>query len=124
MDVTYFKREQRSGVFHYSLIIETMERAQSTNIHPGYILKEDVIDANNLSIGQAAILLDVSRLTLSKIANGKGSITPNIALRIESVFGGNADFWLRMQRGFDLIEEKQKFLQNSQKLKKYKLQHP
>ena len=53
-------------------------------------------------------MLDVSRLTLSKIANGKAAITPNIALRIEGAFGGNADFWLRMQRGSDLIEGKYK----------------
>lgn len=93
-----------------------MERAYNTNIHPGIILKEDVIEANGLSISKAADLLDVSRLTLSKIANGKGSITPNIALRIEKVFGGNADFWLKMQRGYDLIEEKIKFLNNPPKL--------
>jgi addiction module HigA family antidote len=93
-----------------------MERANHTNIHPGIILKEDVIKANRLSIGGAADLLAVSRLTLSKIANGKGAITPNIALRIETVFGGNADFWLRMQRGYDLMEEKVKFLNNPPKL--------
>lgn len=93
-----------------------MERANKTNIHPGIILKEDVIEANQLSIGRAAELLGVSRLTLSKIANGKGSITPNIALRIEKVFGGNADFWLRMQRGYDLIEEKVRFETNPPKI--------
>jgi len=98
-----------------------MERAESTNIHPGIILMEDVIDANNLTIGQAARLLAVSRLTLSKIANGKGAITPNIALRIETVFDGNADFWLRMQRGFDLIEEKIKFKSNPPKIKKLEM---
>jgi addiction module HigA family antidote len=93
-----------------------MERANQTNIHPGIILKEDVIKVNGLSISEAADLLAVSRLTLSRIANGKGAITPNIALRIETVFGGNADFWLRMQRGYDLIEEKIKFLNNPPKL--------
>ena len=96
-----------------------MERANKTNIHPGIILKEDVIDPNQLSIGRAAELLGVSRLTLSKIVNCKGSITPNIALRIEKVFGGNADFWLRMQRGYDLIEEKQRFEKNLPKLKHF-----
>lgn len=99
-----------------------MERAISTNIHPGIILKEDVIDANNLTIGKAADLLDVSRLTLSKIANGKGAITPNIALRIERAFGGNADFWLRMQRGYDLIEEKIRFQKNPPNVKRFELQ--
>ena len=98
-----------------------MKRAKETNIHPGIILKEDVIDANQLTIGRAATLLGISRLTLSKIANEKGSITPNIALRIEKVFGGRADFWLRMQRGYDLIEEKQKFENNPPKLKHFEL---
>ena len=97
-----------------------MERATQTNIHPGLILKEDVIQANRLSIGEAANLLAISRLTLSKIINGKGTITPNMALRIEAVFGGNADFWLRMQRGYDLIEEKEKFLKNPPKLTHFK----
>ena len=97
-----------------------MERAIETNIHPGIILKEDVIKANGLSIGEAADLLALSRLTLSKIVNGKGAITPNIALRIETVFGGNADFWLRMQRGYDLLEEKIKFLKNPPKLTHFK----
>ncbi|MEJ7779652.1 MAG: HigA family addiction module antitoxin [Daejeonella sp.] len=98
-----------------------MERANETNIHPGIILKEDVINSNGLSIGKAADLLGVSRLTLSKIANGKGAITPNIALRIETVFGGNADFWLRMQRGYDLIEEKIRFKINPPKLTHFEI---
>ena len=98
-----------------------MKRANTTNIHPGIVLKEDVIDVNQLTIGRAANFLGISRLTLSKITNGKGSITPNIALRIEKVFGGNADFWLRMQRGFDLIEEKQKFENNPPNLKHFEL---
>lgn len=96
-----------------------MERALETNIHPGIILKEDVFDANNLSISAAADLLGVTRLTLSKIVNEKGSITPNIALRIEEAFGGNADFWLRMQRGYDLLEEKKKFKKNPPKIRKF-----
>ena len=98
-----------------------MERAKETNIHPGIILKEEVIDANSLSIGATAELLGISRLTLSKITNAKGSITPNIALRIEKAFGGNADFWLRMQRGYDLMEEKIKFDLNPPKIRRFEI---
>jgi len=58
----------------------------------------------------------VFQVIVSKIVNGKGAITPNIALPIETVFGGNADFWLRMQRGYDLMEEKIKFSTNPPKL--------
>jgi antitoxin HigA-1 len=96
-----------------------MERHKTTNIHPGIILKEDVIIPSGLTVGQASDLLQVSRVTLSKIINGTGAITPNIALRIESVFGGKADFWLRMQRGYDLIEEKFKFDSNPPQIRQF-----
>jgi len=97
-----------------------VKRSNETNIHPGLILKEQVVDSNGLSIGEAAFLLGVSRLTLSKIANGRGAITPNIALRIEIVFGGSADLWLRMQRGYDFIKEKIKFSNNPPKISRFK----
>lgn len=97
-----------------------MERSVKTNMHPGLILKEDVFEPYNLSISAAAGLLGVTRLTLSKIVNGKGSITPNIALRIEKVFDGNADFWLRMQRGYDLLKEYERFKKNPPAIKKFK----
>ena len=61
----------------------------------------------------------ISRLTLSKIINGHGGITPNIALRIEKVFGGKADFWLRLQRKYDLDKERINFKQNPPELKSY-----
>ena len=86
-----------------------MERAKETYIHPGIILKEEVIDANGLSIESAADLLGIPRFTLSEVANAKDVITPIIALKIEKVFGGNATLWLRMQRGYDQNEEKIKF---------------
>lgn len=96
-----------------------MERALSTNIHPGEILKMEIVEGRNLTIGKAADLLDLTRPTLSKIVNGKAPITPNVALRIETVFGGNADFWLRMQRGYDLILEQIKFKDNPPNIKPF-----
>ena len=70
-----------------------MRKHQDIHIHPGEILLEDVIKPTGITISQAADMLKVSRLTLSKILNGRGGITPNMALRIEAVFGGKADFW-------------------------------
>lgn len=89
-----------------------MKRHSSINVHPGSILKEDILSPANLSIREAADLLHVSRLTLSKIVNERGAITPNIAIRISKVFGGKADFWLRMQRGYDLRKAELKFEEN------------
>ena len=76
--------------------------------HPGEILKELVIDALELTITDVAQHLDVSRKTLSKVLNGKGAITPEMALRLELVFGKpSADHWLRLQNAFDLWQARQ-----------------
>lgn len=96
-----------------------MEKHISNSIHPGEILREDIINAANLSVTEAASFLGISRLSLSKILNGRGNITPNIALRLEKVFGGKAEFWLRMQRTFDLEMERKNFLENPPELKKF-----
>lgn len=75
--------------------------------HPGEILKEDIIKPLHLSVSEAAVHLGVSRKTLSKIINGKGRITPEMALRLEMVFGPSAESWLRMQIAFDLWQARQ-----------------
>jgi len=87
--------------------------------HPGEILKIEIIEGRRLTIGKAAELLGITRPTLSNIVNGKSSITPNIALRIEMVFGGTAKFWIRLQSSFDLEMAKKHFQENPPKIKHY-----
>ncbi|MEZ0329693.1 MAG: HigA family addiction module antitoxin [Dissulfuribacterales bacterium] len=70
--------------------------------HPGEILKKDIMAPLHLSVSEAATHLGVSRKTLSKIINGKGKITPEMALRLEMAFSPSAESWLRMQAAFDL----------------------
>ncbi|MFC5284937.1 HigA family addiction module antitoxin [Pedobacter alpinus] len=89
--------------------------------HPGEILKLEIIDGRSLTISKASELLAVTRPTLSNILNGKAAITPNIAIRIETVFGGSARFWLRLQSTFDLFIAKKSFLKNPPKIKYYDL---
>ncbi len=98
-----------------------MERHGSINVHPGSILKEDIIAPANLSLGEAAALLQVSRTTLSKIVNQKGAITPNMAIRISKAFGGKADFWLRMQRAYDLRKAEQEFEDSQVQIERFRL---
>lgn len=96
-----------------------MIKHQDIHVHPGEILFEDVVKPTEMTIGQAADMLQVSRLTLSKIVNGQSGITPNMALRIEAVFGGKADFWLRLQRQYDLEEERRNLLLHPIHLEKF-----
>jgi addiction module HigA family antidote len=77
-------------------------------VHPGEILFDEVIEANELTITKAAGLLKVSRLTLSKIVNKKSDITPEMAIRISKVFGGTAEIWVRMQLDYNMQKANEK----------------
>lgn len=95
-----------------------MEREMELH-HPGEILKIEIIEGRGLTIGKAAELLGITRPTLSNILNGKAAITPNIALRLETVFGGTARFWIRLQSSYELFIAKKNFLKNPPKIKHF-----
>lgn len=71
-------------------------------IHPGAILREEVVNANELTITEAAKLLGVTRTTLSNILNCKSEITPEMCYRIAAVFGGTPDIWANLQTKYNL----------------------
>ena len=76
--------------------------------HPGEILKELIIVPLGLTITDVSTHLNISRKTLSKILNGRGAITPEMALRLELVFEKpSADHWLRLQNAYDLWQSRQ-----------------
>ena len=71
-------------------------------IHPGEILKDEVIEANELTVTAAAKLLGVTRVTLSNVLNQKSDISPDMAYRISKVFGGTADIWANLQTKYNM----------------------
>nr|MDT0252726.1 HigA family addiction module antitoxin [Endozoicomonas sp.] len=76
--------------------------------YPGRILGEEILKPLGISIVDAAKHLGISRKTLSKILNGRGAITPEMAFRLEKVFGNpSASVWLGMQNDYDLWHIKQ-----------------
>ena len=70
--------------------------------HPGSVLKEDYLIPLEISVTEMAMKLGVSRKTLSKILNEKGSVTPDMALRLARAFDTTPDLWLNLQKNFDL----------------------
>jgi antitoxin HigA-1 len=74
--------------------------------HPGESLRDDVLPALGLSVTQAAAQLDVSRVTLSRVLNGRAAISTEMALRIEAWLGkergGDARVWLAQQSAYDV----------------------
>jgi len=77
-------------------------KRQMRHIHPGEVLREEVITANELSVTEAAKLLGISRQSLNKIIHERSDITPEMSFRIAKVFGGTADIWANMQTKFNL----------------------
>ena len=67
-------------------------------VHPGTILKQHYLDSLGISIAQAAETLGISRKTLSKIVNGRGAVTPDMALRLSTAFRTTPELWLNLQR--------------------------
>ena len=70
--------------------------------HAGTIIKEDYLVPLSISIKDMASALGVSRKTLSKIINERGSITPDMALRLSRAFDTTPDLWLNLQKNYDL----------------------
>ena len=70
--------------------------------HPGAIIKFDYLEELNMSVSKLALILGVSRKTLSKIVNEHASITPQMALRLSQAFGTTPELWLNLQRNYDL----------------------
>lgn len=98
-----------------------MKRSIAHNTHPGELLREEIIVANKLSISAVAEMLGVTRAALSNVLNEKAAISPLMALRIEKVFGGNAELWIRMQATYDLRKAEQKIKKINLKPFKYEL---
>jgi addiction module HigA family antidote len=70
--------------------------------HPGETLQEDFMKPLGLSAPQVAKGLGVHPLTVSLLARGRRSITPELALRLARYTGASADFWLGLQEEYDL----------------------
>lgn len=49
--------------------------------HPGLVIREDVLPDLGLSVTEAANQLGVSRVTLSRVINGRAAISADMAIR-------------------------------------------
>ena len=76
-------------------------------VHPGAVLREDILKEMKLSITKAAENLQVSRKQLSEIVNEGAAISAEMAVRLEEAFGVHAEFWLDMQKAYDIWKVKQ-----------------
>ena len=72
-----------------------------TPSHPGDFIRTEIVEELGLSVTRTAEILGVRRATFSALLNGKASLSPEMALRIEKAFGLDMDTMLRMQAWHD-----------------------
>ena len=75
--------------------------------HPGEIIRELCVEPLDLTVTEAAEALGVTRKTLSTLLNGRAGISPEMAIRLSTVFGRTPEGWLRLQVQFDLWKTEQ-----------------
>ena len=67
--------------------------------HPGFVLRQYLGD---MAVSVAAAHLRTTRVTLSRLLNGKAGISASMAIRLAAALGTSADLWVNMQAQYDL----------------------
>jgi addiction module HigA family antidote len=71
-------------------------------VHPGEILKEEFMVTLGLSANGLARAVRVPPNRISAIVNGERGLTADTALRPSRAFGTTAEFWLNLQKQYEL----------------------
>ncbi len=71
-------------------------------LHPGELLREDILPALGKPKSEIAGLLGISRQALYDILNEKGPVTAEMAVKIGKLCGNGPTLWLNLQRAHDL----------------------
>ena len=79
-----------------------MRNRERKPIHPGEILAEDILSELGMNANQVGEALGVPAKRISEILRGRRSITADTALRLGRWLGSSPQFWMNLQRSYDL----------------------
>ena len=71
-------------------------------VHPGEIIREDVLAPLEMSVNQLAKKIGVSAARLNDVVRGRRGITADTALRLARYLGTTAEFWMGLQLNYEL----------------------
>lgn len=80
-------------------------------VHPGEVIADTVLrkrGGGGLTLSEFARHLRVSRVSLSRIVNGRAAVSAELAIRLAAALGGSAESWLTMQLAYDLARAEKK----------------
>lgn len=72
------------------------------NIHPGEILQKEFLEPMKISAYKLAKEIGVQQTRIGQIIKGSRSITADSAIRFAKFFGTTEEFWMNLQREYDL----------------------
>jgi antitoxin HigA-1 len=78
------------------------KQAKLPPIHPGEILREDLMKPLEISINRLARDLRVPVTRISEIVNCRRGISADTALRLARYFDSTPEFWMNLQSAYDL----------------------
>jgi addiction module HigA family antidote len=73
-------------------------------IHPGEFLREDYLHPLGMSANALALALRVPVTRISEIVNERRGISADTALRLAQYFGTTAEYWMNMQKAYELAQ--------------------
>ena len=76
--------------------------------HPGIFLKEDYMVPLGLSQAKVAKLLHVNKRVIHELCTQKRGLSALMALKLEKLFGIEAEFWIKAQNSYDIWLARQK----------------
>ena len=80
----------------------TRKNATLPPVHPGEILREDLMQPLEISINRLARDLRVPVTRISEIVNCRRGISADTALRLGRYFVSTPEFWMNLQTAYDL----------------------
>jgi antitoxin HigA-1 len=76
-------------------------------VHPGEILKQDILPSLGMSVTAVAKALGVSRQMLHDILAERRPLSAVMCLKVSRLFGSTPEFWMRLQASYDLKKAEQ-----------------
>lgn len=89
-----------------------MTRKKLSPIHPGEILREELLVPFNISPEELAKQIKLSKEQVKWVCEERADITPDLAVRLALYFGSTPQFWMNMQKSYEekILSEKMKQL--------------
>ena len=75
--------------------------------HPGEVLAELYLKPLDLSAIALAKRLNVPRTRIERLVKGETSLTVDTAMRLARFFGSTPEFWMNLQRAYDLARARE-----------------